>query len=209
VTCPHCDRAAEFHSHRTPTSLSLVGPIRYRRAYYLCRGCGKGLFPFDRDSGLTTRELTPALERVATLAGAVADSFEKGADLLDEMAGVRVSESTVERTTGGVVHRQRCGGERVQDGGGPAAEAGRDAMGRGWGRRGLPPPRPVSRRERPMGSVLEPRFQPELISRTTNYRDAHRPYGLGIKVSDEQLAAVKMKKDDFHGEWNYTISPKR
>ena len=35
------------------------------------------------------------------------------------------------------------------------------------------------------------------------------PYGLGIKVSDEQLAAVKMKKDDFHGEWNYTISPKR
>jgi len=20
---------------------------------------------------------------------------------------------------------------------------------------------------------------------------------------------VKMKKDDFHGEWNYTISPKR
>jgi hypothetical protein len=35
------------------------------------------------------------------------------------------------------------------------------------------------------------------------------PYGIGIKVSDEQLAAVKMKKDDFHGEWNYTISPKK
>jgi hypothetical protein len=35
------------------------------------------------------------------------------------------------------------------------------------------------------------------------------PYGIGIKVSDEQLAAVRMKKDDFHGEWNYTISPKK
>jgi hypothetical protein len=34
-------------------------------------------------------------------------------------------------------------------------------------------------------------------------------YGIGIKVSDEQLAAVSIKKDDFHGEWNYTISPKR
>ncbi len=34
------------------------------------------------------------------------------------------------------------------------------------------------------------------------------PYGIGIKVSDEQLAALKMKKDDFHGEWNYTISPR-
>jgi transposase len=35
------------------------------------------------------------------------------------------------------------------------------------------------------------------------------PYGIGIKVSDEQLAAVRIKKDDFHGEWNYTISPKK
>src|SRR5512135_3039398 len=87
VTCPHCGRAAEFHSHRWHTSLSLVGPVRYRRAYYLCRVCGKGLFPFDRDAGMTARDLTPALERVATLAGAVADSFEKGAELLDEMAG--------------------------------------------------------------------------------------------------------------------------
>ncbi len=35
------------------------------------------------------------------------------------------------------------------------------------------------------------------------------PYGIGTKVSDEQLAAVRIKKDDFHGEWNYTISPKK
>jgi hypothetical protein len=76
-----------------------LGTIRYRRAYYLCRCCGKGLFPFDHKAGLTTHNLTPALERVATLAGSVADSFEKGGDLLDEMAGVRLSESTVERTT--------------------------------------------------------------------------------------------------------------
>ncbi len=81
VTCPHCGRAAEFHSHRWHTSFSLVGAIRDRRAYYLCRICGKGLFPFDRDAGLTTRDLTPGLERVATLAGTVADSFEKGAEL--------------------------------------------------------------------------------------------------------------------------------
>jgi hypothetical protein len=99
VTCPHCDQAAEFHGHRPHTPASLVGPIRYRRAYYLCRRCGRGLFPFDQTAGLTTRNLTPALERVATLAGTVADSFEKGADLLDEMAGVRLGESTVERTT--------------------------------------------------------------------------------------------------------------
>jgi hypothetical protein len=99
VTCPHCGQTAEFHAHRPHTPLSLVGPVRYRRAYYLCRRCGEGLFPFDQQAGLTTRNLTPGLERVATLAGTVADSFEKGAELLDEMAGVRLGESTVERTT--------------------------------------------------------------------------------------------------------------
>jgi hypothetical protein len=99
VTCPHCGQAAEFHAHRPHTPLSLVGPVRYRRAYYLCRRCGEGLFPFDQQAGLTTRNLTPGLERVATLAGTVGDSFEKGAELLDEMAGVRLGESTVERTT--------------------------------------------------------------------------------------------------------------
>jgi hypothetical protein len=99
VSCPHCGQAAEFHSHRRHAPLSLVGPVRYERAYYLCRRCGEGTFPFDDAAGLTARRLTPALERVTTLAGAVADSFEKGAELLEEMAGVRLGESTVERTT--------------------------------------------------------------------------------------------------------------
>ena len=33
-------------------------------------------------------------------------------------------------------------------------------------------------------------------------------YTKGIKVSDEELAAVQIKLDKFHGEWNYTISQK-
>jgi hypothetical protein len=33
-------------------------------------------------------------------------------------------------------------------------------------------------------------------------------YKLGLKVSDEQLAAIRLEKDPFHGEWNYTIAPK-
>jgi hypothetical protein len=34
-------------------------------------------------------------------------------------------------------------------------------------------------------------------------------YATGIKVSDEELAAVQIEKAPFHGEWNYTISPKQ
>jgi hypothetical protein len=33
-------------------------------------------------------------------------------------------------------------------------------------------------------------------------------YDIGLKVTDEQLAAVRIKRDTFHGEWHYTISPK-
>ena len=34
-------------------------------------------------------------------------------------------------------------------------------------------------------------------------------YPTGIKVSDEELAAVKIKRAKFHGDWNYTILPRQ
>ncbi len=34
-------------------------------------------------------------------------------------------------------------------------------------------------------------------------------YPTGIKVSDEELAALNLSRDPFHDEWNYTIRPHR
>lgn len=34
------------------------------------------------------------------------------------------------------------------------------------------------------------------------------PYPTGRKVSDEELAAIEITRDAFHGEWNYTIVPR-
>ena len=34
-------------------------------------------------------------------------------------------------------------------------------------------------------------------------------YPTGIKVTDEQMAALSLSRDKFHGDWNYTISPRR
>jgi hypothetical protein len=99
VTCPGCDYAAAYHAEAGRTLVSLFGPIRYRRAYYYCRRCGRGYYPFDQHAGIPTHQLTPAVERLASLAGGVSPSFEKGAELLQEMSGVALSESTVERTT--------------------------------------------------------------------------------------------------------------
>jgi Rhodopirellula transposase DDE domain len=33
-------------------------------------------------------------------------------------------------------------------------------------------------------------------------------YPKGIKVTDQEMGSVQLRKDKFHGEWNYTISPR-
>ena len=32
-------------------------------------------------------------------------------------------------------------------------------------------------------------------------------YPKAIKVSDSEMEAINISRDDFHGEWNYTIAP--
>jgi hypothetical protein len=54
----------------------------------------------------------------------------------------------------------------------------------------------------------------ELIGATTTHTGLrvrveldHGRYPLGVKVGDEELAAVPLARHEFHGEWNYTIQP--
>jgi len=105
VICGRCQRTAGYHADRDRTVVGLAGALRYRRAFYYCRSCGHGWAPFDVQAGITARRLTPAVERLATLAGAAGQSFDQGADLLRETAGVRLAEATVRRTTEGVGRR--------------------------------------------------------------------------------------------------------
>jgi hypothetical protein len=34
-------------------------------------------------------------------------------------------------------------------------------------------------------------------------------YPTGIKITDAELALLNLKLDNFHGDWNYTVIPKR
>jgi len=34
-------------------------------------------------------------------------------------------------------------------------------------------------------------------------------YPKAIKISDAQMSAINIRHDPFHGEWNYTIAPRR
>jgi hypothetical protein len=79
--------------------VSLLGELRVTRAYYHCSSCGAGQVPLDEEVGLTSSHLTPAAAEVTCIAG-VQTSFAQAAEVtLEKMCGLRLSESTVERTT--------------------------------------------------------------------------------------------------------------
>jgi hypothetical protein len=99
VSCPHCGAAARFVSYRPKRFVSLVGDIRFARGYYHCRHCGRGHVPWDQTLRTSLQCLTPAAQEVTTLAG-IQESFGKAAErTLRKLAGLCLSESTVERTT--------------------------------------------------------------------------------------------------------------
>lgn len=98
MTCPHCKEAARFVKYRPKTFTSLLGDIRIERVYYHCKHCGHGHFPWDPTLRLSER-LTPAAREVVALSG-IKESFGKVADRsLYKQTGLRLSESTVQRTT--------------------------------------------------------------------------------------------------------------
>ena len=37
----------------------------------------------------------------------------------------------------------------------------------------------------------------------------HAEYPKGIKISDREMRALPLIRDDFHGDWNYTLHPIR
>ncbi len=81
-----------------------MGDFPLERAYYHCRSCGTGTVPWDQALGLSRQALTPGARELVCIAGAV-DSFAEAADVvLRKMAGLRVSESTVERTSEAAGH---------------------------------------------------------------------------------------------------------
>ena len=68
-------------------------------AYYRCSRCGTSQKPWDRALGLTHQSLTPAAAQVTAQAGVLASFAEASEKTLRTMCGLRLSESSVERTT--------------------------------------------------------------------------------------------------------------
>jgi hypothetical protein len=130
--CQHCkEHDARFVSRRLKTFVSLFGTVRFPRCYYHCVHCKSGTCPWDQILGLNEFHLTPAAAEVASLAGVQASFEEASLRTLRIMAGLRLSESTVERVTEATGERVAQHLQAKQTFGAPQAwEWQRDAQGR-------------------------------------------------------------------------------
>lgn len=77
----------------------MLGWVRVVRAYYHCRHCGCGQFPRDAVLGLSGCDLSRGAAQAVALAGALSSFGAAATKVLPKLTGLRVSESTVERTT--------------------------------------------------------------------------------------------------------------
>jgi hypothetical protein len=95
TACP-CGAQAHYHDQRPKRLVSILGPIQWERAYYVCPQCQRGQSPRDRELDVEGTECSPGVRRMMALVGAES-SFDKGREQLDLLAGIEVTAKAVER----------------------------------------------------------------------------------------------------------------
>ena len=88
---------AAFVSYRPRGLDTVVGPVRLRRAWYHCPGCGHGLAPRDAELGISGSSLSPGLRAMVARVGS-SEPFAQGRRDLAELAGLDLSAKRVERS---------------------------------------------------------------------------------------------------------------
>ena len=83
------------------------GAIKIQRAYYYCQRCHQSFLPYDDVLGLVD-EISPGLMPLVCLAGTLAPFTDAAQDILLRFARVRVSPSTVLRSTEAAGERLRA-----------------------------------------------------------------------------------------------------
>jgi Uncharacterised protein family (UPF0236) len=107
VSCDQCHYAAKFHSYQPRRVVTAHGVVKIRRAYYYCQRCHQSFLPYDDAVGLRD-EVSPGLKPLVCMAGTLAPFADAAEDILKRFANVRLSTSTVLRTTEGEGERLRA-----------------------------------------------------------------------------------------------------
>lgn len=92
--CP-CGQRQRFLRYSRRRLRSLCGLLCLRRAYYHCSHCRTGQAPLDQQLGLSSRDITPGVERAATLLAAHLP-FAEAEFVLHELTGVALSGRQIE-----------------------------------------------------------------------------------------------------------------
>ncbi len=87
-----CGQSQRFVGYRPRTLTTLVGPVRYERAYYRCASCHAGYYAGEDALGLDGSSFTlPAQEAVSLVSAEV--PFERARVLLGRLSGLKVAVS--------------------------------------------------------------------------------------------------------------------
>lgn len=102
--CPHCGGQADYQFKREGTLLTILGQVRYKRAYYVCPACQQGHYPLDQQLGLRPGQMSAELESLSGMTGAQLP-FGQGSRLFEELTLVSLSDHSLAKAT------QAIGGE--------------------------------------------------------------------------------------------------
>jgi len=91
-----CGHQAHYHESRRKQLLTMLGPVVFERAYYLCASCHQGQSPRDKELDVLGTECSPGVRRMMATVGSES-SFLRGREQLQLLAGLEVSTKAVER----------------------------------------------------------------------------------------------------------------
>jgi hypothetical protein len=91
-----CGHHAQYQEIRCKPILTIVGPVRLSRPYYLCSRCHVGQFPVDVELDIENTEFSPGVRRMHALVGQEAP-FDHGRAQMQLLAGLEVTSKSVER----------------------------------------------------------------------------------------------------------------
>lgn len=97
VAC-RCGGKAQYLFRRKAQTLSTLGWVEYRRAYYVCPECHRGQHPLDQRLGLRPGRVSVAMAELLAMEG-IEVSFEEAQHKVAKMLLVEVSENTVRNVT--------------------------------------------------------------------------------------------------------------
>lgn len=91
-----CGHHAQYRTLRSKPILTVLGPARVARPYYLCAHCHSGQFPADRELDIENTEYSPGVRRMQAMVGQGAP-FDHGRQQMEVLAGLKVTAKAVER----------------------------------------------------------------------------------------------------------------